>query len=255
MLFLSRQQVFDLNPVLARYVFEMQQARLDGALRHYQAGDAVMLRAGNAAATVLSGEDAQRLNEQEIESCRPLLDDFDAAPTEVAFSGLVIGELAVPDWDEFCQQVGGHLSALWQALGAKRLVVLPDVRQPFLGGCDSREQNKELMAGLLSMGLSGEYDAAIEPEASETSALFSWLFQLVRYNVAAPSLLITGENVPIIGVLCHYGNIHFECFDQPYQQRLEAALIKAGFEIAPDAVCRERFSRDGKIEGRSLAGL
>lgn len=216
-----------------------------------QAGEKVWLDKNDAAATVLSEEQAESLNAEASAEFLALRDDLAFAPDLIEM-GTVIGYLPSPDMDAFADQIATHFAALANGLGWQKFAVMTDVRRPFLDQENDFESVRKAESHLLERGFSRSSDDGFECDLEGLLDLLPHLFWIARCNVSAPKLQIAANGARIVLILCYRANIHFCTYKIREKIWLKKILASTGFQIEKDGVCRDRFSENGCIEGRHL---
>jgi len=252
--FISRQDVFAKNQILARAVYEFQKSSFDLEEDGYCEGEEVFLELSDEEPTVLTAEQAKQLNDDFFDYCEALSDDFEPEhePETVSYVGNVIAELRASDFSGFCRDVGPCLNQLCQQMGWQHLLMIPVFRAAYLGQDNDYAPVQKARSGLIEMGLDKTYSSGIVLEGGDLSRFFSLLFWIVRCNGEAPYFYFAAEGSAILGTLCKYGNIHFDCYAHEDLSKFHDRLRRAGFVLSEDGICEERFADEGAIEGRKI---
>lgn len=249
---ITRQAVFQAQSVLAHYVHAFQTAAFDPVSQAFQAGEAVFLSSDDDEPTVLSEAEALKLNAEQQLYFDGLTDRFDTLPKAFIFAGQVIAELDEKSFERFCEIVGDRLERLCRAMGWQCLYLLGSTRQAILAQRNDTELVQKARADLFGLGLTEDYCDGFQFDCTDLSVLMASLFPIVRFNAEAPSICFSGAEAMVVGVLCQYGNIHFECYDEAEFDQLKTGLVETGFICINDGICEERFSPDGVIDGRRI---
>ncbi len=249
----KRKKIFEQNHVLAHYIYHWQRATLNPENDRYEAGETVWLEPDDEEATVLTEEQAHELNSDYEDYCDTMRDSFDETPQDAEHTGSVIAELPSKDFETFTTKIGRRLKALAEQMGWEELLIISDAKSSYLNQDNSHPPVQNAEKRLKSLGLTKEHKGGIILSLDSVEDFFSAIFWIVRCNATAPEISITAKSAPVIGTLCKYGNIHFECYDEAEERKLQKALIHADFAIAEGGACEEHFSEDGTIEGRSIS--
>ncbi len=250
--FVSRHYVFEQNPTLARVLYEFQKSSFGEEETLYEVGEQVYLELEDEEPTTLTAEQVQSLNKEYEDSCASMCDVFADEPERVVFSGQVIAELEAADFSQFCKQIGPQLENLCVAMAWERLLVLPFCKSAYLVQENDSPPLQVAETALLNLGIERDYCDGLVLEGEMISYFFSLIFWIVRCNASAPYICFAAPGSPLIGTLCKYGNIHFDCYGQEGYRQLLEGVNKTGFVVAEEGVCVERFSDTGAIEGRRL---
>lgn len=250
--FTSRKNIFEQNPVLASHIYHWQRATYNPAHNLYEVGEKVVLNINDEDAVTLTAAQAEELNRDYEEYCAKLCDDFVSAPQEVPICDRLIAEWPCRDINVFIEKIGPQIQALGQSMNWRSLLVISDVKNPYLEQKNDFSPAKQARETLGEMGLSNDYHGGINLSDAAIAEFFSAIFWIVRCNACAPYILFSAPNSAIVGTLCKYGNIHFECYEGCKLNKFKNALTMAGFEIPDDGLCREHFSSSSAIDGRRL---
>ncbi len=249
---ISRQNAFLMNPVLARYVYDFQKSSFDPLAEVFVPGEKVYISLEDEVPQTLTVEQAKQLNAEYAAECARLSDQFAPVPEPLDFQGLVIGEVEAADFHGFARKVGGCLDRLTEVMGWGELALLPISKVPFLFQDNDYEPVARASEMLKEAGIEADYSGGVVLSSQDMGSFLEALFWIVRCNAAAPYFCFAGAKSSLVGVLCKYGNIHFECYEHSEKQRLVEQLAHAGFVVSVDGICEERFSESGAIKGRRL---
>lgn len=250
--FVSRAQIFELSPTMARYIYDWQASTY--VLEDYlvEAGEEVWLDLDDEAPTVLSQAQADEMNKESEEYCRSMCDVMPSPPPKLDYFNRLIAELPFDDWDQFMDQVGNKLGELCLAMGWEQLFFITDSKTAFLVQESDYQPCKEAEKKLIEMGLARDYSGGIILKATSLQSFIASAFWIERCNGSAPYMYFAPKGSSIVGAICKYGNFHFDCHDEGEQAQFEAALAQTGFDLAADGICMEKFSETSAIEGRSI---
>lgn len=250
--FVSREFVFKRCPQLAQQLMAYQQAMFNPLDDVYVEGDEVFLELDSETPTVLTGEQASQLNIEHTAYCRAMRDEFEGTPKKAAFFGSIIAKLEVSTFDIFIENIGQSLVRLSSALGWEEVFVICDTRSPYLAKGNTYKTARNAVQNLLAMGMTRTSTEGVVLNENTISGFFASIFWIVRCNASAPGICFSSPNSNIIGNLCKYGNIHFECYSQTERGLLKDALKASSFIEVPSGICRENFSASGAIDGRQI---
>lgn len=250
--FFSRGEIFEQSALLARHIYDWQEASFNAQDNYVEAGEDVWLDIDDAAPTTLTAEQAAQFNASQDDYCQALRDEFAVAPAKLSSSRLIIAELSAASFETFVQMIGERLQRLFEAMGYEEIFVLSDSKTPYLEQENDFPDVKAAEEKLMALGLTRDFSGGIGLPPTSVPELFSALFWIARCNASAPYILFSGKGALSIGTLCKYGNIHFDVYDEAEQTRLETVLIESGFHIAEDGVCVEKFSETSAITGRRI---
>lgn len=251
--FVTRKNIFDRNTTLAWHIFDWQKHTYDPAELLVEAGDKMYLELSDEEPTILTEKQAETENRHAISYCETMRDPFETAPPQLKRYEIVIAELAVDELDVFMARIGSKLKALCDHMNWREIHIISDSRSAYLEQDNDYPPVKQAEKKLNGMGLEHGYSGGIILDSASIEAFFSHIFWVVRCNASAPYINFCAQGSRIAGVLCKYGNVHFE----PYCEREKALLLEAmaetGFEEAEDGLCEERFSEDGAMTGRKIS--
>jgi len=248
---ITRQTVFDANPVLARALYDWQQSAFDPGEDPYYAGQAVWDSDIDGPA-VLTAEKAAEWNADFEAFCAEKTDCFDPVPPNLLKGTFCVAEFPSASFDEFVGSVALRTATLFERLGWDRVMMIGFTRTPYLDQGNDAAEVAAAENRLLAMGLSRDYSDAISADPESAAEFLSDYFWIARCNASAPYLYVSAPDAPTLLVPCKHGNYHVETYDGREASAIETALRQAGFTLAPDGICEERFSESGEIPGRKL---
>lgn len=244
----SRGSLFLRNLFFANYLHGWQTAIFKDPNSFFEAGERVYLEDDDDEPTILSEDLAHQLNEERARDNAALCDNVDALLPKLEFFGEVIAEFPASDPDNFARALGEKTMALVTEMGWDEIFVMPRWIAPFLDQENDYPAVKAATDQLVNMGLTTDYSGGIVLNAQTAEAFFRNIFWIVRCNASAPDIVFTGANASVFGLLCKYGNIHFECWDAEEKQKLLKSISSAGLNAVQDRTCKPV----GAIEGRKL---
>lgn len=248
--FIERSEAFAVSPAIAAWVVGFQRALFVLDEHLVAEGEAVWLEPDAEEPCVLTARQAERMNAETREEFARLLDPFPETPDRAVDGREIVAE---PDCRSM-RGIGGamkrHMNLLADELGADELIVLPAVRQSILCQSNDYPPVARATAVLEAAGLAqSERMATIGP----VDVVAEWLgplFWIARCNAGAPDIVVGAPGVPLAGVLCKHGNVHFTAIEK--RREMIGALKRSGFRLPPNGACRERFARRSAIAGRRL---
>jgi len=247
----SRQSVLDANPVLARVLYDWQRGSFDPAADPYYAGQQVWDSDIDGPA-VLTEEKAAEWNADFEAFCATQTDRFDATPPDIAKGAFCVAEFISASFEDFARSIAAPTAALFERLGWNRVLMIGFSRTPYL---DQHNDAPDIAAAedrLLAAGLSRDYEGAISADPSSAAKFLADYFWIARCNAGAPYLYVSAPGASTLLVPCKYANYHVETYTGEDAPEIEAALRQAGFTLAPDGICDDRFSDTGAIPDRKL---
>lgn len=244
----SRDSLFLRNLFFASYLCHWQTAILKDHIRLFEVGEKVYLENDEDEPTTLSEDQARRLNQEIAEDNAARCDDIDAHLPKLKYFGEVIAEFPASETDDFARELGEKTMALVTEMGWDEVFVMPRWIAPFLDQENDYPAVKSATDQLMKMGLTSEYSGGIVLNARTAEAFFRNIFWIVRCNASAPDIVFTGVNSSVFGLLCKYGNIHFECCDAEEKQELLKSISSVGLNAVQGRTCEPA----GAIEGRKL---
>lgn len=237
--------------MLARALYDWQQQSFDPAADPYYAGQDVW-DSDLDKSEVLTGAKAAEWNAKFEAFCAAHSDQFDPVPPELPMGAFCIAELDSPSFEDFAAAVVAPTRALFDCLGWTRILMIGISRAAYL---EQENEAPEVAAAenrLLAAGLSRDYAGAIAADPDTAAQFLANFFWIARCNAAAPYLYVSAPAASTLLVLCKYGNYHVETYTGGEAPEVEAALLEAGFTLASDGICEERFSETGAIADRKL---
>ena len=247
--FAERETVFAGRDALAHHIHRWQLATLDPGPMRARPGDRVFIRTTDDRPTLLDENTAAAFNAQTTADLDALRDRFDRPPPRLDFAGTIIASINTTDMPAFANVVGERFCALCRAMDWREIAVLPAVRRPILSEFTRKGYGDRR---LREAGLDDEFTDAIVGPPDGFLRILGALFWIVRLKISAPQIVFSAAGSSVVGTLCQYANIHFECYDARERERLAAALPGSGFTIAEGGVCEAPFSKTGEIPGRYL---
>lgn len=216
------------------------------------AGDEVYLKSDDENPTTLTQHQADQINREYSEHCLAVCDTFKEPPIQSAFYEGIIAELDTTSFNIFAENIGQNAYQLSLELGWESIIVISNTRVPYLQQKTPYEPVKEAINTLIDMGMSKSSTDALRLGPRTIASFFRVIFWIIRCNAAAPEISFSSKNSNIIGTLCKYGNIHFDCYNEAEAGLLRQALKAANFIVVADKICTEKFSDATAIEGRKL---
>lgn len=250
--FVSRKDVFDSNTTLAWQVFDNQETYFNPSENLLSAGDSAYLDIDDDTPTILSPELAEKWNNDYIEYCNSMRDEFDPTPSKVDLYEQIIAELPQNSREGFFDIFGKKISLLFEHLNWAETSVVASSPIPYLVQKNDYPPVKTSTKNLKAIGISKSYSDGFVLTKPTTDTFFKNIFWITRCNASAPEILFSGAHSSIIGMLCQYGNIHFNCYNSDAKIQLTKALAEVGFIVAEDGYCRDSFSGTRITEERSL---
>jgi len=251
--FVTREIIFDRNSVLAWHIFDWQKFNYDPAEHFVEAGEEIYLELSDEKPTVLSEKLAEEVNRQAISYSESMRDIFEQVPPRLKKYEIVIAELPIDELEVFMAQIGIKLKALCDHMNWSQIHIISDSRSPYLLQDNAYPPVKLAEKKLNDMGLEHDFSGGIILESTSIQEFFSPIFWIVRCNASAPYINFCAEGSKTVGVLCKYGNVHFEPYCEREKKQLLAAMGDTGFEESEDGCCYERFSEDSAMEGRKIS--
>ncbi|MEM6667181.1 MAG: hypothetical protein AAF638_12355 [Pseudomonadota bacterium] len=253
LVFRPRCDAFAEIPALAHMVHDWQRDVFHRDPEDtYAQGDEVWLDLDAPAAVAITSQQAEELNREEAEYLARLRDRFDPPPPDYPDKATLIAELDAPSMAAFVDAIGRAMAALSAAMSWGNLTVLPMSRAPILIQENDAPQVAAAEVALLDMGLTRDFEGAMDAPAEKMAGAFGPLFWIARCNASAPSIALGAAGSSIAGMLCKYGNIHFYVCDPADMPGFVQALAACGFLVPEDGLCRERFSETGVIDNRQI---
>lgn len=247
----TRQSVFDANPVLARALYDWQQATFDPLGERYHAGQTVW-DSNMDCLSVLTEESADALNAEAEVYRIEKTDPFDPVPPHLPNGTFCIAEFLSTSFEAFVSSVAIPTEALFDRLGWDHIMMAGFTRSPFLDGCNNAAMVVAAKERLQAAGLALDYSGAISASPEHAAKFLAEYFWIARCNASAPYLYVSAPNASTLLVPCKYGNYHVETYAAAEAAAIKTALRDAGFTLAADGVCEERYSKSGKIPARKL---
>lgn len=250
--FTNREAIFKKNQTLARHVFDWQQSCFDPSDYLVNPGESVWLEVGDNEATILNDAQAKQFNKEQVDYFLSLCDKFGEKPPEHKNARTFIAETRYESFSTFHQNIGKLVKQLIELLNWNEVLLISDSTKPYLSQINGYPAVQDAEKTLFEFGLDRNYSGGIIASASAIDDLFTSLFSIVRYNASAPYIFFSTPNSSIVGILCKYGNIHFEVYDERNEEKLLAAIGKSELSIVHTGNCMENFSDEDIINGRQL---
>lgn len=250
--FTSRERIFETNPVLARHLSDWQEQTYDPDIDTFEPGEEVYLHIGDDKPVVLTKQQAEELNRETEENFSNLRDTFGPLPARMNSGGELYAELPYENIDIFVEELGSRIRGLFQSMGWECLLLISDVKNPYLAQNNDYPPVEQARSELIAMGIKPDFTGGVIMDLTSLQRFFSHIFWIVRCNAMAPYMLFSAPNSATVGTLCKYGNIHFEVYDETEKKRFLEALKNNQFTLAEDNMCCEKFSETGKMEGRKI---
>jgi len=247
----TRQSVFDANPVLARALYDWQKSAFDPTEDPYYAGQDVWDSDIDGPA-FLTEEKAAEWNSDFEAFCADKTDRFDPVPPSLQKGAYCVAELNCASFEEFAGSIAAPTVALFESLSWDRIIMVGFSRTPYLDQDNDAAQVAAAEDRLLATGLSRDYSGAISAEPESAAKFLADYFWIARCNASAPYLYVSAPGASTLLVPCKHANYHVETYAGGDAPEIEAALQQAGFTLAPDGVCDEYFSDSGEIPDRKL---
>ena len=247
----NRKSVFDANPVLARALYDWQQSAFDPAEDPYYAGQDVW-DSGIDGPAVLTAEQAAEWNANFEAFCAEKTDSFDPVPPNLPKGAFCVAEFLSASFEEFVSSVAVPTGALFDLLGWDRVMMIGFTRTPYLDQDNDAAQVAAAENRLLATGLTRDYSGAMSADPESAAKFLAEYFWIARCNASAPYLWVSAPGASTLLMPCQYANYHVETYTSGDAREIEAALQQAGFTLAPDGICEERFSDSGAIADRKL---
>lgn len=248
--FISRDDAFSVYPWLARQVLDWQSDALDPAADRYEPGDEVFMELDDEEATVLTAALAEQLNREHDAQLAALRDDFRGPLPDGRSIAFTIAEPPGATPEQSAEMAGPAFNELCQALGCDEIAIMPMTRTPIL--VQQNEHSAAAHQTLEGLGLKPDFDGAMIGAPNAIAPFVAALFRIARCDASAPYIVFGMKGLAIAGAFCKYVNFHFESYDKGTSEDLMSALSACGFAVLEDAMCRERFSETGAIDGRRL---
>jgi len=248
--FIEREDLFARCGPLAAHLRAWQAATYDIEAMRFDAGDRVILDGDED--EVLTAERAADLNAETAALFDTLKDRFEARVPDLAYAGLIVAEDDSATMEDFVATIGRRFDHLATRAGWERFFVVTDARRSILAQDNDHPPAAAAQRALRDIGFARERPDGVVCDREGMRDLLPLLFRIARHNASAPSIVFCAEGAASIGTLCKYANIHFNVYDVAEKHRLERQIPEAGLTIAKDAICDERFSASGAMEGRRL---
>lgn len=248
----ERHELLAGHPILAGHLKRYQQLTYDPANCRYRAGEEVWLEPDADAPTVLTEEQASKLNRETEEEMAALKDGFSPGIDARAPVDSLIVAMNARSMEDFVARFGTVFTNLADQLGWSEFVVLTGVRQPLLGQENDHPPVLAAEDHLLEAGFSRTEPHGLASDLEGFASILGSLFWIARCNAAAPHILFAARGSASVGTLCQYANIHFDIYEPQEANLLGNALEPNGLCQPPDGICREILSQTSAIPGRAI---
>lgn len=172
-------------------------------------------------------------------------------PKAFRFAGMLVLESGHTDAGVFAAWLPEAWGRVMDSLGWERLSFLLLGRgATWLSGRDDFPPLSAAFAALRRAGVDEEFRGAITVDRASLYEVLPALFWLTRCDPDRP-VSFGAEGAAFRCELCQYGNLHVELYDKGLRDALREAAGRAGF-VEGEGMCDERFSADGRIEGRRI---
>jgi len=250
--FTSRERIFEKHPVLARHLSDWQHQTYDSDIDAFEPGEKVYLQLSDEQPVVLTKQKAEELNRETEAQFSALRDAFGPLPPRKNSGGELYAELPYENIDVFVEELGDRVAGLFQSMGWDQLLLISDVKNPYLAQDNDYPPVEQARKKLIAMGMNLDFTGGIMMDLNSVQRFFSHIFWIVRCNAMAPYILFAAPGSATVGTLCKYGNIHFEVYDEAEKKRFLNALKNNQFTLAEDGMCWDTFSDTGIMEGRKI---
>lgn len=250
--FIDREDLFARCGPLAAHLRGWQAANYDIEAVRFDAGDRVVMDIDADGPEVLTSERAAELNAETAALFDSLKDRFDAGAPNLAHAGLIVAEDDSATMEDFVATIGQRFERLAAGAGWETFFLVTDARRSILEQDNDHPPVAAAQRALTDIGFARERPDGVVCDREGMRDLLPLLFRIARHNASAPSIVFCAEGAASVGTLCKYANIHFDVYDAAEKHRLERQIPEVGLLIVEDAICDERFSASGAIEGRRL---
>ena len=250
--FVDRNIIFEKNQYLARFLYDWQQSLFDPSQNAYEAGEEVWLDMDAEAPDVLTEEQARDLNLEHENYCRAMKDPFEVPPPVFQRAECCIAELGAESFEQFVGLIGPAFEKLSVAMEWEELLFITAYRDAYLAQQNDYPPAERAADTLKKLGFGADYSGGVISKRNENSKVLGPLFTLQRYNASAPYVNLAAAGSSVVGMLCKYGNIHFEGYDRDEFTHFKVVLEDCGFRVPEDGICEEKFSQNDLTEGRRI---
>lgn len=244
----SREDLCLRNLLFATYISRWQDSIFNNPTDIFSVGEEVFLEFDEDQPTTLSEEQALQLNMETAADNAALCDNFEFQMPRFSSLGEVIAEFPASDGNNLSRYLGEKTKALVAEMGWDEVLVIPLWRSPFLKQRNDYPPVERATNQLMNMGLTPEYSGGVVLNEETVQTFFEHMFWIVRCNASVADIVFSGVKSSVFGMMCHYGNIHFECGDEQEKQKLLKATVSVGLDAVQGRTC----NTVGAIEGRDL---
>lgn len=236
---LSRHEAFSRYPGLSAVCAGFQKGMRESE-QPFEPGESVWLDGDEDAPTVLSAEQAERLNREDAELLDALCDpERDFTDRVVSGAGHLILELVGQDFADVASKIGAAVETLAASMPCKLLAVTPLVRAPILQQENDYPDAVKARDALIRLGFGPSSHAAIEGSPQEMAEAIGPLFWIARCNASAPIIALGMEGTDLAFSFCKYGNFHVDMSENTDRAALLEKAAEAGF--VETKVCQARY--------------
>lgn len=249
----GRDIIFKQNTYLARHLYDWQQSMFDPSVDVYEAGEEVWLDIDADEPVVLSEEQADVLNKDNEENCLAMIDPLESPPPDIPRPESCIAETEATSFDQFLELIGPAFIKLSEVMDWKEIHFITAYRDAYLTQKNDYPPAERAAEELKKLGIGDDYAGGVIAKRNETFMVLGPFFTLQRYNASAPYVNFAAAGFSVVGTLCKYGNIHFDCYEAHEFILLKEALLQSGFTVPVDGICEDKFSHSDLCEGRRIA--
>lgn len=149
--------------------------------------------------------------------------------------------------------LGKEMVSLMQAFTTDTLVFMGDEDIPWLRRLNTYKNFQDSLQYLVDDKIGKRFNGALVVHISSIPVFIQHLAWLVRTNGVLPYIHFTDPGQSFVGNFCQYSNLHFSTLAKKADKLFKVMLPESKFELLTDKYCTNKFSKGGRIKGRSIA--
>lgn len=251
---LQRKPALELNETFASFIIASQQIRYDPSVNGsiYESGEIIYLNNDSPEPKAITQEESDTLNREAIEEYKSRRDHIDIISDIQTFKSSSLYQCTLTDIHTYASNLGTSIKELSNSMNWPSVIFLLDYSIHWSYQDNDYEPVRKALDYLKHIGVDQNFNGGINTNGSDLETFVEHLFWLVRCNGSLPNCYFSGNGSKTMGTICKQGNIHLEFYSEEEKNNFRKVANRIGIIEIRDAVCDEKFSETGSIEGRQI---